>query len=254
MLGVGGIGSHAFIDMVAIGFQDIRIVDFDHIELSNFNRQILYGEPFIGQPKVKVAAEKARALNSGIKLDTVQTRLTSADDVYEVVKDRDIVVAAVDRPKTEMLHWLNEGCVRAGTALITGGVETQRAFYYTVVPGVSGCAECWRAQTRAENPGSRLIFDEFERQALSGEPFGEDTAAFNGLVILDSAFMVGELVRLSSRVTPPLSIGRVLEASFHDPRLREVESWKANPECPMCQGATPKASIEWTASIDERPF
>ncbi len=59
MLGVGGIGSHSFIDMVAIGFQDIRIVDFDHIELSNFNRQILYGEPYVGRAKVEVAAEKA---------------------------------------------------------------------------------------------------------------------------------------------------------------------------------------------------
>lgn len=60
VLGVGGIGSHTLIDLVAIGFTDIRIVDFDKIEVSNFNRQIIYGEPDVGRTKVHVAAERAR--------------------------------------------------------------------------------------------------------------------------------------------------------------------------------------------------
>lgn len=245
VLGVGGIGSHVLIDLVAIGFEDIRIVDFDKIELSNFNRQILYGEPFVGRVKVEVATERAKTLNSAVRIDPVQRKLMSADDVYEVVQDRDIVIAVVDRPKMHVVHWLNEGCVRAGTALIGGGVDTQRAMHYTMVPGISGCVECWLASVRANDPTSRMVLDEMQKTDREGRDFGEDTAAFNGLVLFDAGFMVAEMVRLASRVSPPLSIGRQLEMTFHDPRLREAESWKRDPACPTCRDARPKPSLEW---------
>ncbi|NJC73103.1 hypothetical protein HC031_25790 [Planosporangium thailandense] len=248
VLGVGGIGSHVFIDLVAIGFTDIRIVDFDRIELSNFNRQILYGEPYIGRLKVEVAAERARTLNSGVRIDPVQKRLTSADDVYEVVADRDIVIAVVDRPKMHIAHWLNEGCVRAGTALIGGGVDTQRATHYTMVPGVSGCVECWLRQVQRDDPTSRMVLDVMHRIDRDGEQFGEDTAAFNGLVLTAAGHMVNEMVRLASGVTPPLSVGRLLAASFHDPRPVEAESWKRDPDCSVCRHAAPKPALRWLAS------
>jgi molybdopterin/thiamine biosynthesis adenylyltransferase len=247
VLGVGGIGSHALIDLVAIGFEDIRIVDFDRIELSNFNRQILYGEPYVGRVKVEVAAERARALNSAVRIDPVQRKLMSGDDVYEVVRDRDIVIAVVDRPKVHIAHWLNEGCVRAGTALIMGGVDTQRALHYTIVPGVSGCIECWYDQVRGNDPTSLAVMNVLDDIDREGGTFGEDTAAFNGLVLFGAGFLVAEMVRIASRVCPPLSVGRMLEMTFHDPRLREAETWKRDPRCAVCGDARPKPSLEWLA-------
>ncbi|MGW3349698.1 HesA/MoeB/ThiF family protein [Nonomuraea rubra] len=247
VLGVGGIGSHALIDLVAIGFEDIRIVDFDRIELSNFNRQILYGEPYVGRVKVEVAAERARALNSAVRIDPVQRKLMSGDDVYEVVRDRDIVISVVDRPKVHIAHWLNEGCVRAGTALIMGGVDTQRALHYTIVPGVSGCVECWYDQVRSNDPTSLAVMDVLDEIDREGGTFGEDTAAFNGLVLFGAGFLVAEMVRIASRVCPPLSVGRMLEMTFHDPRLREAETWKRDPRCATCGDARPKPSLEWLA-------
>ncbi|AQZ61663.1 Sulfur carrier protein adenylyltransferase ThiF [[Actinomadura] parvosata subsp. kistnae] len=247
VLGVGGIGSHALIDLVAIGFEDIRIVDFDRIELSNFNRQILYGEPYVGRVKVEVAAERARALNSAVRIDPVQRKLMSGDDVYEVVRDRDIVIAVVDRPKVHVAHWLNEGCVRAGTALIVGGVDTQRALHYTIVPGVSGCIECWYDQVRGTDPTSLAVMNVLDEIDREGGTFGEDTAAFNGLVLFGAGFLVAEMVRIASRVCPPLSVGRMLEMTFHDPRLREAETWKRDPRCATCGDARPKPSLEWLA-------
>ncbi|MEU4744001.1 ThiF family adenylyltransferase [Actinosynnema sp. NPDC023658] len=255
VLGVGGIGSHVFIDLVAIGFEDIRILDFDRIEVSNFNRQIIYGEPDVGRVKVEVAAERARALNSNVRVSTIQKKLTSADDVYEAVHDRDVVIAVVDRPKVHVMHWLNEGCVRAGTVLIGGGVDTQRAFHYSVVPGLSGCLECWYRSVQDNDPTSRMVqgvLDDIDRE---GGAFGEDTAAFNGLVAMDASLMVGEMVRFTSRVSPPLSIGRMLGLSFHDPRLEEFESWKRLPDCAVCGSTQPAESMRWLESDDLRlPF
>ena len=145
LLGVGGVGSHVLLDLAAMGVADVRMVDFDAIELSNLNRQILYTESDIGRRKVEAAAERALALNSQMTIDAVATRLESEDDVRGLVEDRDLVIAAVDRPKMQVANWVNAGCVQAGTALLTGGVDTQRCFHYTVLPGTTGCVECWRS-------------------------------------------------------------------------------------------------------------
>ena len=249
VLGVGGVGSHVVLDLVAIGFEDIRIVDFDRVALSNLNRQILYGEPYLGRPKVEVAAERAHSLNSGVKLDPVQRRLESADDVYRVVQDREIVMAVADQPRMQIGNWINEGCVRAGAAVIGGGVDVQRAYHHTVVPGISGCLQCWQNAV-SDDPGTRMVLAEMEATERAGRSFGESTAAFNGLVLFDASYMVAEMVRLASRVCPPLSIGRELQMTFHDPRLHEVESWKRDPGCAVCRNAVPKPSLEWLAAAN----
>jgi molybdopterin/thiamine biosynthesis adenylyltransferase len=247
MLGVGGVGCHIVADIVALGITDLRLVDFDTVQLSNLNRQVLYGEQFLGMSKVEIAAQRVQELNGRAKVEAVNTRLAAAEDVFRVVQDRDIVIAAVDRPKTMILHWLNEGCLRAGAVLMTGGVDTQRAVHYTIVPGLTGCIECWYAGVEASDPASRRVFRALRDQEAEGRYFGEDRAAFNGLVVLQAAFLVAELVRIATRVTAPLSVGRALEATFDDPRLRRVESWKRLDDCVTCGSARCPERFSWLA-------
>ncbi len=253
VLGIGGVGTHMVLDLVAVGFTDVRILDFDTVELSNLNRQVLYGERFIGQPKVAIAAERARDFNSGIHLEAEQARLDSADDVYRVVHDRDIVIGTADNPKLDIEHWLNEGCVRAGAALISGGVVTQCAFLSTIVPGVSGCLRCCYDAAGEDDPTTRMVRQDLLATQARGERFAEDYAAFNGLVVLLAAQMVGEAVRLASRVTPPLTVGRLIEMSFDDPRPQVTESFKRRDDCPVCQDAEPARALRWLSS-DTRPL
>lgn len=248
VLGVGGVGTHLLLDLVAIGFTDIKIVDFDHVELSNLNRQVLYGEAFLGQPKVHIAADRARALNSSITLTAEQTRLMSADEIYRVISDRDIVIASADGPKLKFAHWVNEACARAGAALIAGGVDTRRVLLYSVVPGISGCVECWYRQAQEADPATRMVTEQMQEIEARGEAFGEDTAAFNGLVVLLAAHMVGEAVRLASRVASPLSVGRLLELTFNDPQLTVAETLKRLPDCGICRSATARPMLNWLAT------
>jgi molybdopterin/thiamine biosynthesis adenylyltransferase len=255
MLGVGGVGSHVALDLVAIGFTDVRLVDFDKVALSNLNRQVLYGDRYIGQPKVEIAAERARTLNPGARVDAVQKWLGSADDVFDVISDRDVVIAALDRPKTQILHWLNEACVRAGAVLVTGGVDTQRVFHYMIVPGVTGCFECWYREAREQDVTTRDVADALRRTDEAGEAFGEDTAAFNGLVALHSAFLIGEVCRLATRICAPLSAGRVLAASFTDPVVREQERLpRPRVDCAVCAGVLPSATLSWLAETGPAPL
>jgi molybdopterin/thiamine biosynthesis adenylyltransferase len=244
MLGVGGVGSHVLMDMVALGFMDIRIVDFDTVELSNLNRQVLYGDHALGRSKVELAAEWARRFHRDVRVETVDRMLSSADEVYAAVHDRDIVVGAIDRPKTRGMAWLNEGCVRAGAALITGGVETQRTLHYTIVPGVSGCIQCWQSAALAD-PMTRRIFDLDREIEDAGQRSGEDVAALSSLVTLQTAFLVNELVRLATGSAPPLAVGRLLQALFHNPVLRAAETWRRDPDCAVCGGVEPAERFRW---------
>jgi molybdopterin/thiamine biosynthesis adenylyltransferase len=239
LLGVGGVGSHLLLDLAAMGVADVRIVDFDTIELSNLNRQILYTESDIGRRKVEAAAERALALNSQMTIDAMGTRLESEDGVRELVEDRDVVIAAVDRPKMQVANWVNAGCVQAGVALLTGGVDTQRCFHYTVLPGRTGCVECWRSSAESRDPISAAISAEMEaieEKQRRGERFGQDLAAFCPLVTAQTAFLVTELVRLATGIAAPVAVGRLLEARFEDLVLREAERWERLPECPICGG------------------
>lgn len=251
LLGVGGIGSHALLDAVAIGFTDIRIVDFDTIELSNLNRQTIYDETVIGQGKVDVAARRATALNSDARIDPVATRISSPDVVHDLVHDRDVVLVAVDRPRMQVLHWVNEGCLRAGASFLVGGVDGDRTFQYTVVPGVSGCLECWYSTVRETDPTSAMVLDHLEGMAAEGHTFSEDRSAFNGSILPVLSIMIGDLVRMATGIAAPYGLGRLIQTSFHDPQPRIRETWQRRPDCLHCGQSTSRLPVRWRTDQSE---
>lgn len=237
LLGVGGVGSHVLYDMLGLGVKDIRIVDFDQVELSNLNRQILYREAEIGRDKVEVARERAAEYSPTTQVDAVQLRIGSADDVYGVVADRDVVIATVDQPKMDAVRWVNEGCVRAGATLIAGGVDVQRSVFYTIVPGRTGCVECWRTQSAERDPVSAALSAELARLEPTlpeGTRFGQDMAAFGPLVSCHTASVITELVRIATGVEPPVAAGRSMEVRFADFTVAEMERWDRLDDCTVC--------------------
>jgi molybdopterin/thiamine biosynthesis adenylyltransferase len=241
LLGLGGVGTHASLDLAAMGIGDLRVVDFDRVELSNLNRQILYTEADFGRRKVELAEARIRAFNSRMKLDVVELRISSADDVAELVHDRDVVIGAIDRPKMHAAVWLNEGCVRSGVPLITGGVDTQRSMFYTVLPGETGCVECWRRSAETDDPVGSAIsaqMTEIERRQVEGERFGQDFAAFDPLVVVHTACMISEVARIVTGIAPPIATNKLLEVRFDDFRLSEAERWERQPDCPICGHVT----------------
>lgn len=229
LLGLGGLGTHLLLDMAAMGIGHVRVVEFDRVELSNLNRQILYRESDIGQEKLHLAVERVKLFNPHIDLEPVSMKISSADDVTRVLDGTDVVVSVADRPKMEIAHWVNEGCVRAGVPLLTGGLETQRALYYTVIPGQTGCIECWRRQTFATDEVSRQLLHEKREQQIGG-----DNAAFCPLVTMTTGFLTGELTRLVTGIAPPVAAGRMMELRFADYAMGENERWERQDDCPVC--------------------
>jgi hypothetical protein len=98
VLGVGGLGSWAAWALACCGIGEMWLVDGDEVEISNLNRQILYTEADLGQPKVERAAERLRAFNSGCRITATAQRLESEADIAEFVAGSDVVIDAADWP------------------------------------------------------------------------------------------------------------------------------------------------------------
>ena len=121
VVGAGGLGSPVLLYLTAAGVGTIGIVDNDTVDLSNLQRQILFGEGQVGRLKAIAAAESLRDRNSGINLQTYPVRLT-AMNVMDVIRDYDIVVDGTDNFPTRYL--LNDACVILNKPLVYGSILT----------------------------------------------------------------------------------------------------------------------------------
>jgi adenylyltransferase/sulfurtransferase len=108
VVGSGGLGSPVLQYLVAAGVGTIGIVDFDVVDESNLQRQVLFTVDDVGKPKVLVAKERLQSQNPHIKIDTHQTRLTS-ENALQIIKDYDVVADGTDNFATRYL--VNDACV-----------------------------------------------------------------------------------------------------------------------------------------------
>jgi bacteriocin biosynthesis cyclodehydratase domain-containing protein len=229
LLGLGGLGCHLLQDMAALGIGQVRAVEFDRVELSNLNRQVLYYDGDVGKEKLGLAVSRVREFNPRMDIEPIALRLSSVEDVLRVAEDADVVICAADRPKMEIVNWVNAACVSLGVPLLTGGLDTERIIYYTMIPGVTGCVECWRQQVAAEDPVSARLLQQKRDLQIVG-----DNSAFTPLVTLATGLILGELTRVVTELAPPIAAGRLIQVRFDDFETVEVERWSRRPDCPVC--------------------
>jgi len=142
ILGVGAIGSHTCWNLAAIGVGKITLVDFDTVEESNFNRQLMYGPEDLGKFKVDVLGDKIRAFNPEIEVIGINKKIASLEDVLALMDHVDIVVKAIDTPE-ESMDWVNTACVRKGVPYICGGfLDSTAVVGPNYIPGKTTCSAC----------------------------------------------------------------------------------------------------------------
>src|SRR5438132_13947244 len=86
LIGAGGLGSPAALYLAAAGVGTLGLVDFDVVDVSNLQRQILHGTSWIGKPKLESATERIRDLNPNVRVETSETRLTS-ENARDIIRD-----------------------------------------------------------------------------------------------------------------------------------------------------------------------
>ena len=138
LLGAGGLGSPTALYLAAAGVGDLGIVDFDVVDLSNLQRQILHDTDDVGRPKVISAQETLNDINPGIRVNPINERLSS-ENIMEILADYDIVVDGSDNFSTRYL--VNDAAYLAKKTLIHGSIFLFEGQASVFEPG-EGCYRC----------------------------------------------------------------------------------------------------------------
>ena len=212
-IGTGGLGAPLGLYLAAAGVGRIGLVDFDSVDLTNLQRQILFGTDDIGRPKIEAATDRLRNLNPDIQIDRFETRLTS-ENALDILKNYDIVVDGTDNFPTRYL--VNDACVILGKPNVYGSIfrfEGQITIF-----GAPG-GPCYRC-LYPEPPPPGLVPSCAEGGVLGVLP---------GIV---GAIQAAESLKLIIGKGEPL-IGRLLLFDALAMRFRELKLRK-NLECPVC--------------------
>ena len=227
VLGVGGLGGRVAWELASCGVGTLRIVDFDHVETSNLNRQIQYGESDIGRLKVDAFAARLRDFNSEIEVVASRARLESEAQLAEFIAGADLVVGAADWPAHEIERWCNSACFAAGIPYVAMSQFPPFARVGPLyVPGETGCFTCQEIGYRREYP----LFDEVIAQRQGSSSPAATLGPACGLV---GALVGAEAVHFLTGLTERAMLG---VGHIYDLLTLEVERYEVVPEpdCPVC--------------------
>jgi molybdopterin/thiamine biosynthesis adenylyltransferase/rhodanese-related sulfurtransferase/molybdopterin converting factor small subunit len=217
MIGTGGLGAPVGMYLAAAGVGRIGIVDFDMVEASNLQRQIIHGTADIGRPKIESARDRLRDINPHIEIETHETRLTS-QNALALFANYDIVVDGTDNFPTRYL--VNDACVLTGKPNVYGSIfrfEGQASVFWA--GGPKGGGACYRC-LYSEPPPPGLVPSCAEGGVLGVLP---------GIV---GAIQAAETIKLILGAQDTL-INRLLLFDAWHMKFREFKLRK-DPACPVC--------------------
>lgn len=142
ILGIGGVGSAVATCLAASGVGRIHCVDFDTVESSNLNRQVLYTEEDIGRPKVECAVRNLRKLNSLITVTGENRQVTSFEEIRDFMHNSDLFVCAADYPDAMPAMWTNEAALATHKPWMQAGYDGPMLVSSILVPFKTPCLLC----------------------------------------------------------------------------------------------------------------
>jgi adenylyltransferase/sulfurtransferase len=224
-VGTGGLGSPLAFYLAAAGIGTLGLVDFDVVDASNLQRQIIHSTKDIGRKKLDSAEEKLKALNPDLNVVKHETMLSSAN-ALEILKDYDVVADGTDNFPTRYL--VNDACVLLGKPNAYGSIfrfEGQASVFAT-----------------EEGPCYRCLYPEPPPPGLV--PSCAEGGVLGILPGLVGVIQATEVIKLILGKGSPL-IGRLLLVDSLSMRFRELKLRK-NPECPVCgENPTVKELIDY---------
>ena len=213
VVGVGGLGTAAAIELVVNGADRIGLVDGDRVELSNLHRQLLHGAADIGRPKAEVAAQKLATVRGSLRIDVHAERLNAAN-AEEILRGYDFVIDATDNIPTKFL--LNDACVSGAKPLVHAGVVGLRGQLMTILPRESACLRCLFPEPPAEDEIASC------QQAGILGPLAGMIGALEGREAVKYLTGVGNL-----------AADRLITIDARTLRMRDVPL-RRSPHCPIC--------------------
>lgn len=212
-IGAGGLGSPLALYLAAAGVGHMGILDFDVVDFSNLQRQIIHSEETLGVLKVESARDRLLELNSDIDVKTYNTMLTS-ENAMDIIKDYDIVVDGTDNFATRYL--VNDACVLLGKPNVYGSIFRFEGQVSVFDAKRGPCYRC----LYPEPPPPGLVPSCAEGGVLGVLP---------GII---GTMQAAETVKLIIGKGTPL-IGKLLFIDVMEMKIRELKLRK-DPDCPIC--------------------
>src|SRR5579871_4156185 len=212
-IGTGGLGSPLALYLAAAGVGTLGLVDFDVVDYTNLQRQIIHTTADVGRKKLDSAAEKLEAINPFVEIKKFETRLSS-QNALEIFKDYDIVADGTDNFPTRYL--VNDACVLLGKPNVYGSIfrfEGQASVFAT-----------------EEGPCYRCLYPEPPPPGLV--PSCAEGGVLGILPGLVGVIQATEVIKLILGIGDPL-IGRLLLVDALGMNFRTLKLRK-NPDCPAC--------------------
>ncbi len=213
MVGTGGLGAPLGLYLAAAGIGRIGIVDFDVVDVTNLQRQVIHGTKDVGRPKIDSAADRMQDINPDLKIDKFETALSS-ENALEILKDYDVVVDGTDNFPTRYL--VNDACVILGKPNAYGSI-----FRFEGQATVFGYEDgpCYRC-LYPEPPPPGLV-----PSCAEGGVLGILPAVVGSIQATETVKLIlGKGETLKGR----LMLYDALNMKFRELKLRR------NPECPVC--------------------
>lgn len=206
--GIGGLGCASATYLTAAGVGRITLIDFDAVELSNLNRQVLYWEEDIGEKKVLIAERKLSKLNPNVEIIPIFIKITE-ENVFSVIKGVQVVLDGLDNFATRLL--VNSACIKHRIPYIHGGVSRFRGLITTIIPGETPCLAC--------------LFPE-------GSPGGEGLGVLGIVPGLIANLQALEAIKIMIGHGPSLA-GKLLRFNGNDMKFR-IDDVQRNERCTVC--------------------
>jgi adenylyltransferase/sulfurtransferase len=213
LIGAGGLGSPLALYLAAAGVGTIGLVDFDVVDVTNLQRQIVHGTKDVGRPKLDSARDRLKDVNPHVHVEGYETRLTS-ENALEIARDYDVVIDGTDNFQTRYLT--NDACVILGKPNVYGSI-----FRF------EGQASVFATQ---DGPCYRCLYPEPPPPGLV--PSCAEGGVLGVLPGLIGTIQATEALKLLLGIGEPL-IGRLLLVDALDMQFRTMKLRK-NPNCPAC--------------------
>jgi adenylyltransferase/sulfurtransferase len=211
--GMGGLGSPAALYLAAAGIGTFGLVDFDVVELSNLQRQVIHTTEDLGKPKVESAEETIKAINPDATVHQFRQRIAS-ETITDIITDYDLVLDGTDNFPTRFL--LNDACLLTGKILVYGAVLRFDGQVSVFAPNQGPCYRCFIPEMPP--PG-----------AVPSCQQGGILGVLPGVI---GMLQATEVIKLLIGVGEPL-IGRLLLFDALNMEINEVKL-RRDPDCPAC--------------------
>jgi len=217
ILGMGGLGSPVSIYLASAGIGNLGIADFDNVEPSNLQRQILFDQKSINKSKVKVAKKKLLSINSKLKIDIYKKKITKKN-IDKIINNYDVIVDGSDNFQTKYL--INDSCIKNKKTLVSAALRGFEAQITTIKGWVKS----------KNNPCYRCMFPEMNKDGYN-ESY-QDCGIIGGIAGIAGSLQSVEVIKEILGIGKNL-VGELLIIDLLFNKFRKIK-FKKNKKCIKC--------------------